>query len=71
MLIADDDPAVRSLFTTALEREGFDTVLAANGREAIERIRRQELQAVRELGIQLGHGYLLGRPAPVADAGPR
>ena len=25
---------------------------------------REELQAVRELGIQLGQGFLLGKPTP-------
>jgi DNA-binding response OmpR family regulator len=38
VLIADDDPALRALLHHALEREGFDTVLAANGREVIARI---------------------------------
>lgn len=38
VLIADDDVAIRSFLRQALEREGFDTVLAANGREALDRI---------------------------------
>jgi EAL domain-containing protein (putative c-di-GMP-specific phosphodiesterase class I)/DNA-binding NarL/FixJ family response regulator len=38
ILIADDDPAIRSFLHHALEREGFDTVLAANGREVLDRI---------------------------------
>ena len=28
-----------------------------------------ELQALRELGIHLGQGYLLGRPAPAGGEG--
>ncbi len=43
VLVADDDPAIRTLLKRALEREGFDTVLAANGREAIEHIRQHEI----------------------------
>jgi EAL domain-containing protein (putative c-di-GMP-specific phosphodiesterase class I)/DNA-binding NarL/FixJ family response regulator len=39
ILIADDDPAVRSLLKRALEREEFDVTLASNGLEAIEAIR--------------------------------
>jgi EAL domain-containing protein (putative c-di-GMP-specific phosphodiesterase class I)/DNA-binding response OmpR family regulator len=38
VLIADDDDAIRSFLRHALEREGFDTVLAANGREALDLI---------------------------------
>jgi EAL domain-containing protein (putative c-di-GMP-specific phosphodiesterase class I)/DNA-binding NarL/FixJ family response regulator len=38
VLVVDDDPASRALVQHALEGEGFDTVLAANGREALERI---------------------------------
>jgi EAL domain-containing protein (putative c-di-GMP-specific phosphodiesterase class I)/DNA-binding NarL/FixJ family response regulator len=38
VLVADDDPAIRSLLQRVLRREGFETVLAANGREAIEQI---------------------------------
>jgi EAL domain-containing protein (putative c-di-GMP-specific phosphodiesterase class I)/DNA-binding NarL/FixJ family response regulator len=37
--VADDDPNVRTLLKRALERDGFDAVLAANGREAIDQIR--------------------------------
>jgi EAL domain-containing protein (putative c-di-GMP-specific phosphodiesterase class I)/CheY-like chemotaxis protein len=35
VLVADDDPMIRSLFQRALAREGLLVVLAANGREAI------------------------------------
>jgi EAL domain-containing protein (putative c-di-GMP-specific phosphodiesterase class I)/DNA-binding NarL/FixJ family response regulator len=38
ILIADDDPGIRLLLDTALRREGFESVLAANGREALERL---------------------------------
>jgi EAL domain-containing protein (putative c-di-GMP-specific phosphodiesterase class I)/DNA-binding NarL/FixJ family response regulator len=35
VLIADDDLAVRSFLRDALEREGFDTVMAKNGQEVL------------------------------------
>jgi EAL domain-containing protein (putative c-di-GMP-specific phosphodiesterase class I)/DNA-binding NarL/FixJ family response regulator len=38
ILIADDDPAIRRFLESALRGEGFDTVLAANGREALDRL---------------------------------
>jgi len=43
VLVADDDPTVRTLLKRALERDGFDAVLATNGREAIEQIRRLDI----------------------------
>jgi EAL domain-containing protein (putative c-di-GMP-specific phosphodiesterase class I)/DNA-binding NarL/FixJ family response regulator len=38
VLVVDDDRASRSLVKHALEGEGFDTVLASNGQEALDRI---------------------------------
>jgi EAL domain-containing protein (putative c-di-GMP-specific phosphodiesterase class I)/CheY-like chemotaxis protein len=43
VLVADDEAAVRSLLKRVLEREGFATVLAVNGREAIERLREGDV----------------------------
>lgn len=34
VLIVDDDPAIRFLFARAFERNGIDTYVAENGREA-------------------------------------
>jgi EAL domain-containing protein (putative c-di-GMP-specific phosphodiesterase class I)/DNA-binding response OmpR family regulator len=36
VLVADDDPTVRALLQTALGRQGFDLLVATDGREAIE-----------------------------------
>ena len=36
VLVADDSPDIRALVATVLERSGFGTVEAANGREALE-----------------------------------
>ena len=36
IVVADDDQTLRSFFQTALEREGFDVLLASHGRRAIE-----------------------------------
>ncbi|HEX3428381.1 MAG TPA: EAL domain-containing protein [Candidatus Limnocylindrales bacterium] len=46
VLIADDDPAIRSLLERVLRREGFATALAATGREAIEQIERQDVDVL-------------------------
>jgi EAL domain-containing protein (putative c-di-GMP-specific phosphodiesterase class I)/DNA-binding NarL/FixJ family response regulator len=35
-VVADDDQTLRSFFQTALQREGFDVLLASHGRRAIE-----------------------------------
>jgi two-component system OmpR family response regulator len=41
VLIADDEPALRSLLKTNLTFEGFETVTASNGQEALERIKEE------------------------------
>jgi EAL domain-containing protein (putative c-di-GMP-specific phosphodiesterase class I)/DNA-binding NarL/FixJ family response regulator len=46
ILIADDDPSIRLFLDTALRREGFDTVLAANGREALECLREHAIEVL-------------------------
>jgi EAL domain-containing protein (putative c-di-GMP-specific phosphodiesterase class I)/DNA-binding NarL/FixJ family response regulator len=43
VLIADDDPAVRSLLQRAMDRQGFETVLVGNGQEAIDVIARRDV----------------------------
>jgi EAL domain-containing protein (putative c-di-GMP-specific phosphodiesterase class I)/DNA-binding response OmpR family regulator len=46
VLIADDDPAIRSLLERVLRREGFETLLSSNGREAIEQIQRHHVDVL-------------------------
>lgn len=41
VLVADDDPAIRSLFARVLAREGFEVVEAANGAEALARVQER------------------------------
>jgi DNA-binding response OmpR family regulator len=36
VVVADDDQALRAFFQAALEREGFDVLLASHGRRAID-----------------------------------
>ncbi len=38
LLLVDDEPSIRQLLSYRLKREGFDVVLAENGREAVTRI---------------------------------
>ena len=39
VLVADDDPSTRALIDMALQEAGYDTVLAADGRSALEQAR--------------------------------
>ena len=41
ILIADDEPALRSLLNTNLSFEGFETITASNGEEALRAIREE------------------------------
>jgi DNA-binding response OmpR family regulator len=42
IMIVDDDESIVNLLTTILEVEGFQTIEAQNGREALERLRRED-----------------------------
>jgi DNA-binding NtrC family response regulator len=42
ILIVDDDPGQRSLLDSFLRGQGFDTVLAASGEEALSRLKAEE-----------------------------
>jgi EAL domain-containing protein (putative c-di-GMP-specific phosphodiesterase class I)/CheY-like chemotaxis protein len=46
VLVADDDPSVRSLFALLLEDAGLSVVLAADGEQALHQARSQRLSAV-------------------------
>jgi EAL domain-containing protein (putative c-di-GMP-specific phosphodiesterase class I)/CheY-like chemotaxis protein len=46
VLVADDDPSVRSLFTLLLEDAGLAVVAASDGEEALRQARTQRLSAV-------------------------
>ncbi|WP_418969208.1 response regulator transcription factor [Alloscardovia omnicolens] len=37
ILIAEDEPALRRAYTVALERQGYEVVVAANGQEALDK----------------------------------
>ena len=41
ILVVDDDLAIRTMLETVLEDEGYQVVLAGNGQEALEQVRRQ------------------------------
>src|SRR5260221_8177399 len=36
ILVVDDEPSIRSLLSRVLEREGYEVLLAMNGREGLE-----------------------------------
>ena len=46
VLVVDDEPLVCNALRFLLERFGFDTVMALNGAEALERFQQQEFQLV-------------------------
>lgn len=52
VLVADDDPAMRTFLQSALQREGFETISAVNGREAIAQIRQHDV-AVLVMDVQM------------------
>jgi len=39
VLVVDDDPSIRLLLTTFLQRQGFPSLAACNGREALDAMR--------------------------------
>jgi EAL domain-containing protein (putative c-di-GMP-specific phosphodiesterase class I)/DNA-binding NarL/FixJ family response regulator len=43
VLVTDDDPGVRAFLQRALEREGFETIGAVNGRDAIAKIESHDV----------------------------
>lgn len=46
VLVVDDDSAIRRLFCIALQRAGFNTIEAANGKEALDLIGRHSFSTV-------------------------
>lgn len=58
VLVADDDPALRSLLRLVARRAGFDVDVACNGQEALEMIRENTyLIAIVDLMMPLMNGY--------------
>ena len=46
VLVVDDEPALRSAVQRALALERYDVALAEDGREALDRLAAEELDAV-------------------------
>lgn len=46
ILIADDDPSIRRMLGVSLEREGYQTAAACDGREALEAMRAGQADLV-------------------------
>ena len=46
LLIIEDEPSVQVFLRTALERDGFRTVLAASGTEGLRLLQQQEFRGV-------------------------
>ena len=43
ILIVDDEPSMRDMLRIVLRRDGFDVLLAANGREAITTLEKERV----------------------------
>jgi DNA-binding response OmpR family regulator len=62
IVVADDSPTILSLLTLALSREGFEAVTAANGAQALERIREHRPRLViLDASMPLGDGFEVSR----------
>lgn len=46
LLIIEDEPSVQAFLRTALERDGFRTVTAANGSEGLKLLQQQDFSGV-------------------------
>jgi DNA-binding response OmpR family regulator len=58
VLVADDDPALRSLLRLVARRAGFEVDMACNGHEALELIQKNSyLIAIVDLMMPLMNGY--------------
>ena len=55
VLVADDDPAIRRLVTTLVEKEGYTVVTANDGREAIKLLKGDADFAAAILDVVMPH----------------
>ena len=53
ILVVEDDPDTRQAMTTVLELEGYEVVSVANGKEALEHMRRDGRPAVILLDLMM------------------
>jgi CheY-like chemotaxis protein len=53
VLIVEDDPAIRMALSEALQDEGFDVAAAANGRQALDRLRTAPLPSAIVLDLMM------------------
>jgi CheY-like chemotaxis protein len=61
ILVVEDDPMIGEFIEMALEDEGYQVISAANGRDALDIVRRQPLDAVildMRMPIMDGCGFL-------------
>lgn len=58
ILIVDDDPQIRFSLSKVLRADGYETVLAADGREALEKYNAQQIDLVLlDLNLPVNSGW--------------
>ncbi|MEV0570458.1 response regulator [Dactylosporangium sp. NPDC050588] len=62
VLVAEDDPDIRELFTMALESAGASVVAVTSGGEALEALRKDQFDLVSKADALVG-GRLVARDA--------
>src|SRR5213078_3716706 len=65
ILLVDDEPPIQTLLSFPLERDGYEVVAAADGREALARFSEQifDLEEIdKVLGLELGADDYITKP---------
>lgn len=70
VLIVDDDPGIRGFIHATLRTEGYSVAVAANGRQALERIAEQRPDVILvDLSMPVMNGWQLNDHLRAHDAG--
>ncbi len=68
LLVVDDDPSIHILMTAIFRRRGFTVEIAADGRTALDRLRREHFDAViLDLMLPGPNGYEIVRELKSRD----
>ena len=62
ILIADDEPEIRTLLRLYLENENYQIIEAENGKQALELLKKEHVDSEKILGLNLGADDYLAKP---------